>query len=128
MLTLLKAEATRLIGTGPVFPVPDVAASVAFYCDVLGFDLDFVMDEPPSHGSVTSGGVGVQFTRSTDAFLSREYPGWTYIFVDGIDALYARYRSQGVEITRPLESHEHGMREFEIQDLDGFRLRFGQYL
>lgn len=128
MPALLQAEATHLIGSGPVFPVLDIAASVAFYCDVLGFDLDFVMDEPPTHGSVTRGGVGIQFTRSTSSFHPREYPGWTYVFVDGIDALYARYRSQGVEITRPLEPHDHGMKEFEVQDADGFRLRFGQYL
>jgi ParB-like chromosome segregation protein Spo0J len=35
-------------------------------------------------------------------------------------------RSEG--FTQPLGTREHGMREFEILDLNGFRLRFGQYL
>ncbi len=88
MSTLLKTPATCLIGSGPVFPVRDVAASVAYYCDSLGFDLDFVMGEPPTHGSVTRGGVRIQFTRSTDSFIPKDYPGWTYLFVEGIDALH----------------------------------------
>ncbi len=36
-----------LFGTGPVFPVSDVVASVDFYCQSLGFKLDFVMGDPP---------------------------------------------------------------------------------
>jgi len=32
-----------------------------------------------------------------------------------------------VRITRELASHAHGMREFEIEDCNGFRIRFGQY-
>ena len=59
-----------LFGTGPVFPVSDVAASVDFYCQSLGFKLDFMMGEPA----------------------------------------------------------DHGIREFEMRDLNGFRLRFGQCL
>ena len=37
-------------------------------------------------------------------------------------------QSKDVRITRDLESHDHAMREFEIADCNGFRLRFGQYL
>jgi hypothetical protein len=33
-----------------------------------------------------------------------------------------------VTISREPRDHEHGMREFEIEDPDGHRLRFGQYL
>ena len=30
--------------------------------------------------------------------------------------------------TSELEDKSHGMREFQIEDLNGFSLRFGQYL
>ncbi len=91
MTSSFPAQVPCLIGSGPVFPVRDVAASVAFYRDALGFDLDFIMGEPPTHGSVTRGGVGIQFTRVVGPFVPDEYPGWTYLFVEEIDALYAEY-------------------------------------
>lgn len=117
----------NLFGAGPVFPVRDVASAVEYYCSTLGFERDFVLGDPPDHGSVTRCSVGVQFTKSPEGFVASSFPGWTYVFVDQVDALYAEYVAHRVAITRPIMSHEHGMREFEILDLDGFRLRFGAY-
>jgi catechol 2,3-dioxygenase-like lactoylglutathione lyase family enzyme len=118
----------QLIGTGPVLPVHDIRAAVDFYCDKLGFDLDFVMGDPPTHGSVTRCRVGIQFTNAPADFDPVSYPGYTYLFINRIDKLYAEYKKHDVHVTRDLESHDHGMREFEIVDCNGFRLRFGQYL
>jgi catechol 2,3-dioxygenase-like lactoylglutathione lyase family enzyme len=127
MLSLLKAK-PKFFGAGPVFPVHDILAAVEFYCVALGFDLDFVMDDPPTHGSVTRCSVGIQFTMAPPGFDPASYPGYAYIFVDAIDQLHAEYSKKSVRIIRGLESHDHGMREFEIIDCNGFRLRFGQYL
>ena len=118
----------RLFGAGPVLAVPDVARAVAFYRDVLGFEVDFVMGEPPAHGSVTRDRVGIQFTRLATPFSPGTYPGWTYLFLANVDALYREYSAETVVITRALRDHDHGMREFEIEDAFGYRLRFGQYL
>lgn len=122
---MASADPAKPFGVGAVLPVKDVEAAASFYCEKLGFTRDFVVD---GHGSVTRHRVGVQFTRAPEGFRAADYPGWTYIFTDGIDALYAEYQSRGVRILRELESHAHGMREFEIEDQDGFKLRFGQYL
>jgi hypothetical protein len=56
------AGAPELFGLGPVLPVPDVDAAVAYYRDVLGFTIDFVMGTLSDHGSVTRNRVGIQFT------------------------------------------------------------------
>ena len=92
-MPLLKTN-PELFGTGPVFPVHDIQAAVAFYCDVLGFDLDFVMGTPPVHGSVTRCRVGIQFTIAPDDFDPAKYPGYNYVFVNNIDALHAEYTKQ----------------------------------
>ena len=123
-----RTSGPQLFGTGPVIPVADVHAAVAFYHDVLGFDIDFEMDTPPTHASVTRCGVGFQFTLAQPEVIREPYAGWTYVFVTGIDALHAEYSQRGVVITQSLGSRSHGMREFEIADLNGHRLRFGQYL
>ncbi len=118
---------TQFFGTSPVLPVLDVRAAVAYYCDRLGFTFDALTDdEPPTHGSVTRDRVGIQFTRVADP--PAPYAGWTYLFVTDVDRLVAQYQAQGVTIMVPPASHAYGMREFEVVDLHGYRLRFGQYL
>jgi hypothetical protein len=72
--------------------------------------------------------VGIQFSKVAADQAQQAYAGWTYIFVYGIDRLFEEYRAKGVAVTQEVTSHAHGMREFEIQDLNGHRLRFGQYL
>jgi catechol 2,3-dioxygenase-like lactoylglutathione lyase family enzyme len=127
-MRFFKSKQANLIGIGPVLPVADVEATVAYYCNVLGFERDFVIGDPPDHGSVTRCRVGIQFTLPRGAFAASDYPGWFYVFVENIDAIAAEYEQRGVQFTQPLASRDHGMREFEILDINGFRLRFGQYL
>ncbi len=55
-MTLMKAK-PELFGTGPVIPVHDVQATVDFYCDVLGFELDFC------HGDSTRSRFGDSLPR-----------------------------------------------------------------
>lgn len=121
----------EIFGAGPVLPVHDVAAAVQYYVEVLGFAHDLLSGDPPPHGSVTRGRVGIQFTCVPDrdgTQGTRSYSGWTYIWVTDADSLCEEYRSRGARITFGPESGPHGMREFEIADPHGHRLRFGQYL
>ena len=50
MTNPFSAKDVQLFGVGPVLPVHDIDATAKWFCDVLGFTLDFVMD---GHGSVT---------------------------------------------------------------------------
>lgn len=127
-MALFKSKQCQFIGVGPVIPVPDIEATVNYYCNRLGFTRDFVMGDPPDHGSVTRGRVGIQFTLSPASFTAISYPGWFYLFTENIDALANEYEEQGLVFSQPLSTREHGMREFEVMDLNGFRLRFGQYI
>ena len=113
-----------LFGTGPVFPLGDVAASVDFHCQSLGFKLNFVMGEPLDQGSVTRDKVGIEFMLTPSNFDAKSHPGWTYSFVENFDLLYAEAAAHSVKFTQPLANRDHGMREFEMLDLNGFRLRF----
>lgn len=124
----MAIKTCHLFGSGAVLPVTDIPATMTYYREYLGFAGEGVWGEPPTHGDVTRDRVGIQFTKAPDGFDATSYPGWTYIFVENIDQLYEEYCSKGVTMLREIESHAHDMREFEIQDLNGFRLRFGQYL
>lgn len=126
--SMTAVKNAQLFGTGPVLPVADIPATVDWYCEVLGFSHDFIVGEPPEHGSVTRGRVGIQFIAAPESFQAESYPGWNYVFVDDVDTLHGEFRKSGATICRPVSDQAHGMREFEISDCNGFRLRFGQYI
>lgn len=51
-------------------------------------------------------------------------PGtWISIFVDDVDALHADYRRTGAIIRQPPTDYPWGLREMNVEDLDGHRLR-----
>ena len=42
-------------GVQPVLPVEDVATSANYFRDVLGFEVDFLVGDPPVHARITKG-------------------------------------------------------------------------
>ena len=49
-----------------------------------------------------------------------------YIWVDDADALYAEFKSKGVNIARNICDQVYGCRDFDVEDCNGYRLCFGQ--
>ena len=111
-----------------MLPVPDVRAAVEWYRDMLGFTAEPLWGDPPSHGAAHRNRVGIQFTSAPAAYRPQDYPGWSYVWVTDADALFVEFSQRGVTVLQPPRDETHGMREFAIADLNGYRLRFGQYL
>jgi len=112
----------------PVIEVPDVAATVTYYTERLGFACEVMTGDPPSIAIVARGEWSVPAVRfcfvRSDAPIARS--GRLYIIVSGaIDELHDHYRINGVTITQPLTTQPWGRREFGIADLNGQRLTFG---
>jgi len=126
----------------PNLVVASVERSLAFYEDVLGFERGMTVPEqsPFVFGSVTSGTVEVFFNDAATA--QKEYPafagkpigatGTLFIEMDGspesgsnIDALHDRIKSRA-KVTMPLVTQFYGMREFAIEDPDGYVITFAQ--
>ena len=51
-----------------------------------------------------------------------------YLYVRDVDALHAELGRRGATILRPPEDQVYGCRDFEVQDLDGYVICFGQDL
>jgi len=116
----------------PNLLVRDLAASVRFYSDVLGFTIDLhVPDEPPYvFASVVRGAVKV-FLNDLAGVVG-EFPQMTaghtstlYVIVDQVDALFAEV-SRRAPIAMPLKDQFYGMREFAIEDPDGYLITFAE--
>ena len=114
----------------PQFFTIDMAATLAYYNDRLGFECVGTWGEPPVYAIVVRDGHRIHF-RLVDALaaaLPDKYADElldAYLFVDDADALYAEYLARGVEFTRTLGNTEWESREFVVKDCDGRLLAFG---
>ncbi len=126
----------------PNLVVASVERSLAFYVDVLGFERGMTVPEqsPFVFGSVTSGTVEIFFNDAAAAI--KEYPsfagkpigatGTLFVELDespggpgGVDALHERLKARA-KITMPLVTQFYGMREFALEDPDGYVITFAQ--
>jgi uncharacterized glyoxalase superfamily protein PhnB len=119
----------------PNLLVSNVERSLAFYIDVLGFTRGMsVPDESPFvFASVTSGPVEIFFNDAATA--TKEYPafagkplgasGTMYIEVDAVDALHDQIKDR-VKVVMPLVTQFYGVREFAIEDPEGYVITLAQ--
>ena len=102
--------------------VPDLEAALAWYRDHLGCKIAWRSDDR-SYGAVYNGTTELFFSALPDAPTSGAV---LCIRVPDVDAVHARVVEAEVAVTSPLEEKPWQMREFEVVDPWGHRLRIGQ--
>ena len=119
-------------GISPFFIARDVAASLSFYRDLLGFDITFVEPkDEPFFGIVRRDGAMIMLKSvgATPVPNPTRDPAarWdAYLNVPDPDALAAEYLSRGVQFSEALKDTHDGLRGFEVKDADGYVLFFGR--
>ena len=99
----------------------DVARSLAYYIEKLGFDDKWEWDSPPTFGGVVKDNVEIFFCEK-----GQGNPGtWLSVFVEDVDAYYESIKPKGAVIIAPPDSKEWNVREMLVQDPDGHIIRFG---
>ncbi|NIA68154.1 hypothetical protein HBA54_06080 [Pelagibius litoralis] len=105
----------------PILNVKNVPASIAYYVEKLGFQKEWDWETPPTFACVHRDDVRI--------FLCQDGQGapgtWISIFVHDVDALYEDYRQRGAIIRQEPTDFPWGVREMNIEDPDGHRLRMG---
>lgn len=124
LFMLIWSATMKLQTVVPMLTVPDVAASVSFYRDTLGFACANGMS---GWASMNKDGVEIMFALP-NAHLPFERPQFTgslYFRCGDVDSLWQAVKDKA-EIVYPLESFDYGMREFAMRDNNGYLLQFGQ--
>src|SRR5947209_11388174 len=104
-----EPDAVALSRSEAILAVADVAATVRFYRDKLGFTGEWLWGEPPTFGGVSWGKVGVMFC--LQPALAAKVEGHQHaFFVSGIDRLHERHRQNGVPVVFPLGAKPWGLR------------------
>jgi catechol 2,3-dioxygenase-like lactoylglutathione lyase family enzyme len=117
----------------PIVPVADIAATMAFYTEVLGFEPRFVASDR-RFAMLAHGAAAIQFIKTDDpgALAATATNIAIYLPVRGVDRLYEALRPQLVKLpegrVRPPFDQAYGMREFHVKDPDGCLLFFGEDL
>jgi len=106
----------------PTLAVQNVKATCEWYVEKLGFSVRFLWGDPPTHGAVMLDQACVHFWE----YEPQLGENWIYFDIDNLDAMYDRARHSGVTIEKEPQNYEWGMREFNLVDLNGYRIRFGQ--
>ena len=128
----------------PFFIVANVPATLAFYRDMLGFEITFRGPTPEDEffGIVRRDGATIMFKslgaiRDGKEITVEPVPNYSrepafswdaYVDVPDLDALAAEFASRGVLFSVPLTDRgDDGVRGFVIKDIDGYGLFFGNH-
>ncbi|TWA94629.1 bleomycin resistance protein [Bradyrhizobium stylosanthis] len=117
-------ERPMMVGSATVFVVADIAASLAYYRDVLGFEVTFEYGEPASYACLCRDEVGLHLLAANRTKRSPGQGGLC-IFVRDVDELYAEISARGARLLNRPEDRDYGMRDFDAVDADGNQITFG---
>lgn len=126
---------TTFASVTPNLIVRDIAASTAFYCDVLGFSIKQTVPDASPFVFVWLERDSVPVFLNDPGAADKDIPGTasrppggtaTLFFVlsdvDGYHSLVA----PRAKVVMPLKTQFYGMREFAIEDPDGHILTFAE--
>ena len=105
----------------PILNVKNVPASIAYYVDKLGFEKKWDWGSPPDFACVGRDQIEIFLCQGGQGAAGT----WMSIFVQDIDALYADYKERGAIIRIPPTDYPWGVREMNVEDIDGHCLRMG---
>ena len=117
----------RFVGPRSVLAVRDLAASTAYYAEVLGFGRDPI--EAPGWSFLTRDGIQLMLGEcrdEVDAAETGNHSWFLHVMVEGIDELHQDVSGKGADIVVPLGDRSHGHREFVVRTPDGHRILFGE--
>ncbi len=129
MSTLAVHRATRVTGIAPQLLVDELDRAIAYYCDKLGFQLDFNYES--FYASVSRDGFAIHLKCAPKIAADREHRKQNqhldaYISVSGIRDLYSELETRGARILKLLEEQPWSCLDFYVEDPDGYILCFSE--
>jgi catechol 2,3-dioxygenase-like lactoylglutathione lyase family enzyme len=122
----------NLASISPFFIVKDLQASISYYIECLGFQLDFQgPHDDPYYAGVSRDGIGIMLKAILPEVLPQpnhtrhEWARWdAYIYTADPDALFDEFSRRGASFVKRLSFIDEGLWGFEVTDADGYVLAF----
>jgi catechol 2,3-dioxygenase-like lactoylglutathione lyase family enzyme len=112
-----------------VLAVHDLAATAAYFTDVLGFAREW--EDPDSWQGLIRGEVRVMIGRCPDALAVRalgDHNYFGFLATDDVDALHAEFAAKGALIRSAPADKRWGWREMAVATPEGHRMMFAQWI
>ena len=104
----------------PILNVKNLAASIDYYVNVLGFRVEWQWGDPPDVGSVARDNHSIMLVEAEQG-----HPGtWVWMGVEDGDQYYEEYKANGAKIREHPVNYPWAY-EFRVEDLDGHVIRIG---
>ena len=117
----------------PTLSVRDMKKTIDFYTKSLGFKLGMTFPSPdnPEYADLSKDGMVLMFIPAANLGIgSDEKLGIgvnLYMQIDGdIDGYYDELRKRCVKIAVDIKDEPFGIRDFTVEDVDGYQLTFNQ--
>ena len=119
----------HLTGIAPQFLVHDLDRTIVYYCDKLGFALDFKYES--FYAAVTRDGFAIHLKHGPRLAGEKEHRKQNehldaYISVSGIRSLFSDLEKRGAQVIKPLEERPWACLDFYVEDPDGYILCFSE--
>jgi uncharacterized glyoxalase superfamily protein PhnB len=113
-------------GVSIVLSTEDVARSVKFYVEQLGFTCTLQLD---GFARVRLGAADIMLAlpNAHVPWQGPRFTGSIYLDVDNVDQLWEHLKIRA-RIVYPIETMEYGVREFGLLDDNGYQLSFAQHV
>lgn len=115
----------------PALRYKDAKAAHRWLQEAFGFEPVALYEDDDgyvTHAEMRWGNDLIMFgTARAGRYEDRVGKGWVYATCDDPDALYARSRAAGAEVTMELTDQDYGSRDFAVRDLEGNEWNFGTY-
>ena len=117
----------------PILLVKDVMESVKWYSEKCGFGDESIYGEPPNFAIIQRDGNHLMFAQCDE---NKIVPNWklvektsnVYFWTDNAEELYKEFRESGATIDWDLCIQPYGVKEFGINDPDGYDIAFGEII
>jgi len=119
----------------PLLAVRNMNETIEFYKNALGFKMGMVFPDAdnPEYADLSKDGMVLMFIPTKNIGIGSEEKLGTgvnlYMEIDGdIDEYYAELKSKGVKIVADIKDEPFGVRDFTVEDIDGYQLTFNRRL
>jgi len=119
----------------PLLAVRNVKETIEFYKNILGFETGMVFPDEsnPEYADLSKDGMVMMFILTKNMGIGSDDKLGIgvnlYMEIDGdIDEYYAELKSKSVKIVYDIKDEHFGIRDFAIEDIDGYQLTFNRRL
>lgn len=117
----------KLANLVPILSVTDTTRTLEFYRDALNFEVKntFEPDGKLVWAFLKAGEVELMVEERTSENTQPRKDTSLYFYPDDIEALHASLKTRGYPVSDSRVTF-YGMKEFDLEDPDGYHLCFGQ--